>query len=68
MRDILEEFTGNIKVSGRCTTKIRYANDIVLIADTLEDLQELVDGVNRSSKKDGLSLNVKKQVLKKDSA
>ena len=60
MREVLE-ITGNVKVSGRCITKLRYADDIVLIADTLEDLQDLVDRANRSSKRVGLSSNAKKQ-------
>ena len=65
MREVLEEITGNVKVSGRCITNLRYADDIVLIADTLEDLQDLVDRANRSSKRAGLSLNAKKtKVLK----
>ena len=53
------------KVSGRCITNLRYADDIVLIADTLEDLQDLVDRAYRSSKRAGLPLNAKKtKVLK----
>ena len=51
MREVLEEFTGNINVSDRCIINLRYSDDIVLIADTLEDLQDFVDRANRRKQK-----------------
>ena len=61
----MKKFIGNMKVSCRCITNLRYADDMVLTAERLEDVQDLVDRANRSSKRAGLSLNVKKtKVLK----
>ena len=55
----IQELPG-IKVGGQCINNIRYADDTVLIATSENDLQALVDMVNRESNKLGLSLNTKK--------
>ena len=55
----IQELPG-IKVGGQCINNIRYADDTVLIATSENDLQALVDIVNRESSKLGLSLNTKK--------
>lgn len=49
----------------RCVTNLWYADDVVLIAGTMEELQHLVDRVKTSSEKVGLSLNVKKTKVTK---
>ena len=49
-----------IKVSGVNINNIRYADDTVIIADTSEKLQALVDVVKRESEKMGLKINIKK--------
>ena len=65
MRESLEGFEGGVKVGRRTLTNLRCADDVVLMAHTLEELQELVDSVNRSLKNARLSLNAKKmKVLK----
>ena len=42
-------------------TNLRYADDVVLIAASLEDLQELLNNVKRESEIKGLFLNAKKR-------
>ena len=49
-----------IKVGGSNINNIRYADDTVIIADTPEKLQALLDTVNRESERMGLKINIKK--------
>ena len=49
-----------IKVEDKNINNIRYADDTVLIAETNEALQSLINIVVRESERMGLSLNVKK--------
>ena len=58
MRQI-QELPG-IKVGGQSIKNLRYADHTVLIATSENDLQALVDVVNRDSNKLGLSLNTRK--------
>ena len=54
-----EELPG-VKVNGHNINNLRYADDTVLLAESEEDLQRIIDVVNRESKKYGLHMNVKK--------
>ncbi|XP_055388393.1 uncharacterized protein LOC129616943 [Condylostylus longicornis] len=56
---IAEENRG-IKVNGTFINNIRYADDTTIIADSIEDLQHLMNKVNHHSKKFGLNMNNKK--------
>ena len=58
LRDI--EGEEGIKIGGVNINNIRYADDTVLIAETEEKLQRLVDIVNASSNRKGLQLNTNK--------
>ena len=58
MRDLME--LDGIKFGGRNLNNIRYADDTVLIADTEEKLQALVQALVRASGERGLNLNVSK--------
>ena len=49
-----------IKVHGRAINNLRYADDTTLIAETKEDLGELIRNVKKASKEAGLLLNLKK--------
>ena len=49
-----------IKVGGVNRNHIRHADDTVIIADTAEKLQALVEVVKRESEKMGLRINTKK--------
>ena len=65
MRKALENFEGSITVGGCKITNLRYADDIVLIAGSMEELQCLVDRVRTESEKAGLFLNAKKTKVMK---
>ena len=49
-----------VKVGGYNCNNLRYADDTVLIANSEEDLQKMIDAVSNGSIRMGLSLNVKK--------
>ena len=58
MREAEDE--GGLKVGGRSVNNIRYADDTVLIADSKEKLQSLLQRVHIASEEKGLSINVAK--------
>lgn len=49
-----------VYISGQLANNLRFADDIDLIAESPEQLQELTDKVNESSKRFGLKINVSK--------
>ena len=49
-----------MKIGGRNINNLRYADDTVLLAETEEDLQNIVDQVKRESESFGLLMNAKK--------
>ena len=55
----LEKENG-LRIGGHNITNIRYADDTVLLAESEEDLQRLLDVVVQESERKGLSLNCKK--------
>ena len=55
----LENYPG-IKINGENINKIRYADDTVLIADSEENLQRLLDIITEKSEEMGLTFNLKK--------
>ena len=55
----LENYPG-VKINGVNINNIRYADDTVLIADSEENLQRLLDITIEKSEEMGLTLNVKK--------
>ena len=55
----LEIYPG-VKINGENINNIRYADDAVLIADSEENLQRLLDITIEKSEEMGLTLNVKK--------
>ena len=65
MRNVLEDFEGSITVGGRPITNLRYADDTVLIAGSMTELQELVERVRTHSEAAGLFLNAKKTKVMK---
>ena len=58
MRDTLNRFQGGLQIGGRLITNLCYADDIILLATTEAELQELVDRVDRVSRKYSLLINV----------
>ena len=65
MRKALENHEGSIKVGGHNITNLRYADDVVLIAGSMDELQNLVNRVKTESEKAGLLLNAKKTKVMK---
>ena len=61
----LEGFKGTIKVGGKTITNLRYADDVVLIAGSIDELQSLVNKVNEASTQAGLHLNTSKTKVMK---
>lgn len=49
-----------VRIGGRNVTNTRYADDTVLLADSEEKLQRLVDEVQEASEERGLKINIKK--------
>ena len=56
----LEESQAGIKIAGRNINNLRYADDTTLMAESEEELKNLVMRVKEESAKNGLKLNIKK--------
>ena len=56
----LEEAQAGIKIAGRNINNLRYADDITLMAESEEELKNLLMKVKVESEKVGLKLNIKK--------
>ena len=56
----LEEAQAGIKVSGRNINKLRYADNITLMAESEEELKSLLMKVKEESEKVGLKFNIQK--------
>jgi len=46
-----------VKINGKRLNNLKYADDVVLIANSFEELQTMLEEVNNESKKIGLKLN-----------
>ena len=56
----LEETQAGIKIAGRNTSNLRYADDTTLMAESEEELKSLLIKVKVESEKVGLKLNIQK--------
>ena len=56
----LDEAQVGIKIAGRNTNNLRYADDTTLMAESEEDLKSLLMKVKKKSEKAGLKLNIEK--------
>ena len=56
----LDEAQAGIKIAGRNTNNLRYANDTTLMAENEEELKSLLMKVKQKSEKAGLKLNIQK--------
>ena len=56
----LEEAQAGIKIAGRNINKLRYADDIALMAESEEELKSLLMKMKEESEKVGLKLNIQK--------
>ena len=61
MRNVgLDEAQAEIKISGRNTNSLRYADDITLMPESEKELNSLLMKVKEESEKVGLKLNIQK--------
>ena len=56
----LDEAQAGIKIAGRNTNNLRYADDTILMAESEEELKSLLMKVKEESEKVGLKLNIQK--------
>ena len=56
----LEKSQAGIKIAGRNISKLRYAGDIILMAESEEELKSLLMRVKEESEKAGLKFNIQK--------
>ena len=56
----LEEAQFGIKISGRNINNLRYADDTTLMAESKEELKNLLMKVKEESEKVGLKVNIQK--------
>ena len=56
----LEEAQAGIKIAGTNISKLRYADDTTLMAESEEELKRLLMKVKEDSEKVGLKLNIQK--------
>ena len=56
----LEEAQAGIKIAGRNSNNLRYADDTTLMAESEEELKSLLMKVEEESEKVGLKLNIQK--------
>ena len=54
----LDEAQAGIKIAGRNTNDLRYADDTTLMAESEEELESLLMKVKEESEKVGLKLNI----------
>ena len=56
----LEEAQAEIKISRRNISNFRYKNDTILMAESEEELKNILMKMKEESEKDGLKLNIQK--------
>jgi hypothetical protein len=56
----MEWMNYGMRINGVQLTHLRFADDIVVFATSAEDLQEMLEDLDRASKEVGLSMNVQK--------
>ena len=63
----LDEVQAGIKIAGRNTNNLRYADDTTLMAESEEELKSLLLKVKEESEKVGLKLNIQKTKIRASS-
>ena len=59
----LEETQAGIKIAGRNTNNLRYADDTTLLAESEKELKNLLMKVKEESEKVGLKINIQKMKI-----
>ena len=63
----LDELQAGIKIGGRNINNLRYADDTTLMAESEEELKNLLMRLKKESEKAGLKLNIKKTKIEASS-
>ena len=58
----VDEAQAGIKIAGRNINNLRYADDTTLMAESEEELKNLLMKVKEESEKAGLKLNIQKKL------
>ena len=58
MSETVDGFQGGLQIGGQIVTNLHYGDDIILLATSEAELQELVDRLDRVSRKYSLLINV----------
>ena len=56
----LDEAQAGIRIAGRNISNLRYTDDTTLMAESVEELKNLLKRVKEESEKAGLKLNIQK--------
>ena len=59
----LNESQAGIKIAGRSSTNLRYADDTIFMAESEEELKSLLMKVKEESEKVSLKLNIQKRKI-----
>ena len=59
----LDEAQAGMKIAGRNINNLRYADDTTLMAESKEELKNLLMKVKEESEKAGLKLNIQKMKI-----
>ena len=59
----LDESQAGIKIAGRNTNNLKYADDTTLMAESEEELKSLLMKVKEKNEKAGLKLNIQKMQI-----
>ena len=59
MKEALAEF-GDFKIGGRIIKKVRFVDDMAIIAKTQEELQDMVSRLVVTRRKCGMEINIDK--------
>ena len=63
MSDVLEEHKGTISIAGRTITNLRFADDIDGLAGSEQELVQLVERIDQTSRAYGMEINAEKTKL-----
>ena len=65
IRNALEGFEGTVKIGGWIITNLRYADEIVFLGGSMEELQDVVNRGHEASSQAGIYFNtIKTKVMK----
>ena len=60
MGEVMDGWKGGVHIGGRRLTNLRYADDIVLLAESEEELQKIVNRLDQVGSEKGLLINMDK--------